>query len=82
MQFRILRLNIQDMVYFKREKQKQHLSDIYQNTIDLIGEKKKEKPLKTDQFFSGDQYFSPTNNITRMKLTPTKNFYQSFFSPE
>ena len=41
MQFRILRLNIQDMVYFKREKQKQHLSHIYQNTIDLIGEKKK-----------------------------------------
>ena len=43
MQFRILRLNIQDMVYFKRKKQKQHLSDIYQNTIDLISEKKKKK---------------------------------------
>ena len=61
------------MVYFKREKQKQHLSDIYQNTIDLIGENK--NPLKTDQFFRGDQYFSPTNNFTRIKLTPTKNFY-------
>ena len=65
------------MVYFKREKQKQHLSDIYQNTIDLIGENK--HPLKTDQFFRGDQYFSPTNNFTRIKLTPTKNFYQLFF---
>ena len=23
--------------------------------------------------------FSPTNNFTRLKLTPTKNFYQLFF---
>ena len=28
---------------------------------------------------SGGQYFSPTNNFTRLKLTPTKNFYQLFF---
>ena len=35
--------------------------------------------MKSDQFFSGDQYFPPTNNFTRLKLTPTKNFYQLFF---
>ena len=29
--------------------------------------------------FRGDQYFSPTNNFTRLKLTPTKTFYQLFF---
>ena len=29
--------------------------------------------MKSDQFFSCDQYFSPTNNFTRLKLTPTKN---------
>ena len=43
----------------------------------LIGEKK--NPVKSHQFFSGDQYFSPTNNFTRLKLTPTKNFHQLFF---
>ena len=32
-------------------------------------------PVKSDQFFSGDQYFYPTNNFPRLKLTPTKNFY-------
>ena len=42
----------------------------------LINEK---NPVKSDQFFSGDQYFSPTNNFTRLKLTPTKTFYQLFF---
>ena len=31
--------------------------------------------VKRDQFFIGNQYFSPTNNFTRLKLTPTKNFY-------
>ena len=41
--------------------------------------KKKKKTLKNDQFFSCDQYFCPTNNFTRLKLTPTKNFYQLFF---
>ena len=35
--------------------------------------------MKSDQFFSGDQNFSPSNNFTRLKLTPTKNFYQPFF---
>ena len=34
--------------------------------------------MKSDRFFSGDQYFSPTNNFTRLKLTLTKNFYQLF----
>ena len=34
---------------------------------------------KSDQFFSGDQYFYPTNKFTRLKLTPTKNFYQLLF---
>ena len=34
--------------------------------------------MKSDRFFSGDQYFFPTNNFTRLKLTPTKNFYQLF----
>ena len=38
----------------------------------LIGEK---ATVKSDQFFIGNQYFSPTNNFTRLKLTPTKNFY-------
>ena len=41
-----------------------------------IGEKKTEK---SEQFFCGDQYISPTNNFTRLKLTPTKSFYQLFF---
>ena len=44
----------------------------------LIGEK---NSLKSDQFFSGGQYFSPTNNFTRLNLTPIKNFYQLFFLP-
>ena len=35
--------------------------------------------MKSDQFFSGDQYFSPTNNFTHLKLTPIKTFYQLFF---
>ena len=43
----------------------------------LISEKK--KPVKSDRFFSDGHYFSPTNNFTRLKLTPTKNFYQLFF---
>ena len=30
--------------------------------------------VKRDQFFIGNQYFSPTNNFTRLKLTPTKKF--------
>ena len=42
----------------------------------LIGER---ETVKSDQLFSGDQYFSPTNNFNRLKLTPTKNFYQLFF---
>ena len=42
----------------------------------LIGEK---KPVKRDQFFSGDHYLSPTNNFPRLKLTPIKNFYQLTF---
>ena len=43
----------------------------------LIDEKK--KLVKSDQFFSGDQYFSPINNFTGLNLTPTKNFYQLVF---
>ena len=39
----------------------------------------KKKSVKSDQLFSGDHYFSPTNNFTRLKLTPTKTFYQLFF---
>ena len=39
----------------------------------------KKKKVKSDQFFSGDQYFSPANNFTRLKLSLTKNFYQLFF---
>ena len=35
--------------------------------------------MKSNQFYSGDQYFSPTNNFTRLKLTATKNFYRLFF---
>ena len=35
--------------------------------------------VKSDQFFSSDQYFPLTNNFARLKLTPTKNFYQPFF---
>ena len=41
--------------------------------------KKKKKTVKSDQFFRGDQYFSPTNNFTRLKSTPTKNLYELFF---
>ena len=42
----------------------------------LIGETKtgEKWPL-----FNGDQYFLPTNNFTRPKLTATKKFYQLFF---
>ena len=42
----------------------------------LIGEK---KPSEKWQIFCGDQYFSPTYNYTRLKLTPTRIFYQLFF---
>ena len=35
--------------------------------------------MKNYEFFSGDQYFSPTNNFTQLKLTPTKNFYHLVF---
>ena len=35
--------------------------------------------MKSDQFFSGDQYFPPTNHFTRLKLTPTNKNYQLFF---
>ena len=42
----------------------------------LIGERKTGQKWPT---FSGDQYFSPTNNFPRLKLTPTKNFYPLFF---
>ena len=37
------------------------------------------KTMKSDQFFSGDHYSFPTNNFPRLKLTPTKNFYQLLF---
>ena len=36
----------------------------------LIDQKKKKKLVKSDQFFSGEQYFSPTNNFNRIKLNP------------
>ena len=39
--------------------------------IDLSMKKK----VKSDQYISGNQYFPPTNNFTRLKLTPTKSFY-------
>ena len=35
----------------------------------------KQNPVKSNLLFSGDQYFSLTNNFTRLILTPTKNFY-------
>ena len=31
--------------------------------------------MKSDQFFSGDHYFSPINNFTRLKLKSTKTAY-------
>ena len=43
----------------------------------LIGKKK--TPVKSDQFFSGDQFFFPTKNFTWLKLTPTKHFYHLIF---
>ena len=43
----------------------------------FIGEKK--KTMKSDQFFSGDQNFSPTNNFTGLKLTQTKSFISYSF---
>ena len=45
--------------------------------LTFIGKEK--KMVKSDQFCSGDQYFSLTNNLTQLKLTPTKSFYQLFF---
>ena len=46
----------------------------------LIGEKeKKKKKMKSDQFLSGEQYFSLINNFAQLKLTLTKTFYQLFF---
>ena len=41
-----------------------------------MGEK---KTVKSDQFFCGHQYSYPTNNLPRLKLTLTKDFYPSFF---
>ena len=41
--------------------------------------KSPKKPVKSDKFFSDDQYFSRTNNLIWLKSTPTKNFYQLFF---
>ena len=40
---------------------------------------KKNKTVKSDNIFCSKQYFCPTNNFTRLKLTPIKNFYQLFF---
>ena len=37
----------------------------------------KKKPVKRDQFFTGDQYFSTTNNFTRLKLKTSKYFLLS-----
>ena len=35
--------------------------------------------VKSDQFFSGDQYFSSTSNFTWPNITPTENVYQLFY---
>ena len=45
----------------------------------LIGEK---QPVKSDQFFGGNQYFSPTNNFTRLKIKFDQKFLSVTFSPE
>ena len=45
----------------------------------LIAFRWKKKLVKVDQFFSGDQYFSPINNFAQLKLTPTKKFFVSYF---
>ena len=37
------------------------------------------KTVKSDQFFSGDQYFSSTSNFTWLNITPTENVYQLFY---
>ena len=42
----------------------------------------KKIPMKSDQLFCGNQYFSLTNNFSRLNLIPTKNFYHSIFSAE
>ena len=39
----------------------------------------KKNPVKSDQFFSGDRYFYPTDNFTLLKLTQTKHFYLLLF---
>ena len=39
----------------------------------------KKKPVKSEQFLSGDQYFSSTSSFTRLKLTLANNFYQLYF---
>ena len=40
--------------------------------------KQKKKTVKSEQLLIDDQHFSPTNYFTRLKLTPSKNFYQLF----
>ena len=39
----------------------------------------KKNPVKSDYFYSSDQYFTLTNNFTRLKLAPIKKFVQLFF---
>ena len=39
----------------------------------------KKTPVKSEQFFSCDQHFFPTNNFTGLKLKTTKSFYQLVF---
>ena len=45
----------------------------------MVKKKIKKKTVESNQFFSDNQYFSPTNNFNRLKLTLTKNFYRLFF---
>ena len=51
----------------------------FAHKLKLIAFRWKKKLVKVDQFFSGDQYFSPINNFAQLKLTPTKNFFVSYF---
>ena len=47
--------------------------------FETLSRVKKILSVKSDQFFSGYQYISPTSNFTLLKVTLTKNFYQLFF---
>ena len=47
--------------------------------VEKKAEAKQKKNGEKSLGFGSELYFSRTNNFIRLKLTPTKNFYQLFF---